>query len=94
MFDIFDKMKRQEEDTIIKVDKNEVIVRGYPTMLLTYFTQIASSLLDCEDISKEDLENCIKYATMSDKELKKMALKKIKSMLAKMDELNEESDNE
>lgn len=81
------KFSKENKESLILINEHETIVRGYPAMLLSYFAQIAKCLLDCEGIKKEDLIKSIDYATMSDKELEKLALEKIKKMIGKLEDV-------
>lgn len=81
------KFNKENKESLILINEHETIVRGYPAMLLSYFAQIAKCLLECDGIEKKDLENAINYATMSDKELEKLALEKIKKMIGKLEDV-------
>ena len=91
------KLFEEQMDTAcIHIDNKKTEIKGCAPALLTLYCNLSRILLDCDDIDVSDLNKAIKLATMSDEEIHKSSLKRIKEILSKLvdEELEEDDKNE
>lgn len=80
---LFNKYLKEMEESVIHCDSNKLHIEGGKGALLSMYSQITGAL--AEDIDKKILEDAFNYAFMSEKELKKLALEKIKKLIEEVD---------
>lgn len=84
-----EKILKGSEDCFLLVSKNGSATVGYGHEILTMLTMLIRDVKKCNGIKEEDVDRAFELSKMSDEELAKKALEKMKELIEKMGNKNE-----
>ena len=84
-----EKLLKGSEDAFIISTKNGAGLVGYSSEILTLLIMLIREIRNSKVVAEEDIDKAFELSKMSDEELKKEALKKIKELIEKMGNKNE-----
>lgn len=80
------EMLKGSEESFLLVTKNGTATVGYNYEILTLLTMLVKDVKKCEGITEENIDKVFELSKMSEDELTKGALKKLKELIEKMGE--------
>lgn len=81
-----EKMLKGSEDCFLLVTKNGTATVGYSHEILTMLTMLIKDVKKCNGITEENVDRAFELSKMSEEELAKNALKKLKELIEKIGE--------